>query len=195
MINLLMLFFAYLIGSVSSAVLVCKQLGLPDPRSEGSHNPGATNVLRIGGKKAALLVLAGDIGKGIVAVLLARMLGSYGLALALTMLMVFLGHVFPLFMGFKGGKGVATLGGAVLALSPILGLIAVAIWLAVAYVSKYSSLAALVSTVSVLLMMLVSEPLSYTFVTLIVALLIIWRHWDNIQRLKQGTEPKISFNK
>ncbi|HEX4975483.1 MAG TPA: glycerol-3-phosphate 1-O-acyltransferase PlsY, partial [Pseudomonadales bacterium] len=136
---------SYLMGSVSTAILVCRALGYPDPRSEGSNNPGATNVLRIAGKGPALLTLAGDVGKGVLAILLGRVLSVDELTLALMGLAAFIGHLFPLYFNFEGGKGVATALGVITTLAWPIGLGIMLIWLVVAVLSRYSSLAALVS--------------------------------------------------
>lgn len=144
----LTLITAYLLGSLSSAIIVCKAFGLPDPRSQGSKNPGATNVMRIGGKKLAVLVLVGDVLKGVVAVLLAKTLGLSGELLAAAGFAVFLGHCFPVFFSFKGGKGVATAMGALLALSPFIAGLTFLVWLIVFAVFRYSSLAAMTAAKS-----------------------------------------------
>ena len=146
-VQILVLLAAYLIGSVSFGVVVSKLMGLADPHTYGSGNPGATNVLRTGNKKAALFTLLGDVGKGVLAVLLARWLApSLGLSDMIIMLVglaAFIGHLYPVFHGFKGGKGVATAGGVLLALNPLHGLAVLATWLAVAFLTRYSSLAAI----------------------------------------------------
>ncbi|RTK99711.1 MAG: glycerol-3-phosphate 1-O-acyltransferase, partial [Lysobacterales bacterium] len=138
---LLCLVFAYLCGSVSTAILVCRLMGLPDPRSEGSRNPGATNVLRIGGRKAAAITLAGDFLKGLIPVLVARAFGQGPEVLAATAFAAFLGHLYPVFFGFQGGKGVATALGVMVGLSWQVALAALATWLVIARVWKISSLA------------------------------------------------------
>ena len=187
---------AYLIGSVSFAVVVSKLFGLPDPHSYGSGNPGATNVLRTGNKAAAVLTLAGDGIKGFVAVWLASRLGaSWGdasLATAGAALAVFLGHLYPLFHGFAGGKGVSTAAGIAFALSWQLGLALIAVWLVVAVAFRFSSLAALVATIA-------APPLGFYFIgnwpeawSLIpIAALLFWRHRVNIGKLIAGEERRI----
>lgn len=184
--------FAYLLGSVSSAIVIARLFGLKDPRKVGSGNPGATNILRYGGKKAAALTLLGDVLKGVVPVLLAHALGVEALVLALVMLAAFLGHVFPVFHGFKGGKGVATAFGALIALNLWVGLLLVASWMVVAFVTRYSSLSAI--TVSVLapfyVWWLTRSPVLIA-ATAVMALLLLWRHRDNIRKLIAGTETKI----
>ena len=184
--------FAYLLGSVSSAIVIARLFGLQDPREVGSGNPGATNILRYGGKKAAILTLLGDVLKGAVPVLIAHVLGTDNAVLALTMLAAFLGHVFPVFHGFKGGQGVATAFGALVAMNGWVGLALVGSWLVVAVTTRYSSLSAI--TVSVLapayVWWFVREP-ALILATGVMALLLLWRHRSNIQKLLAGTETKI----
>ena len=191
---------AYLIGSLSFAVIVSKFYGLDDPRSYGSGNPGATNVLRSGRKKAAALTLLGDALKGLVAVLLARWLQSYfGLAdevVAAVAVAVLAGHMWPLFFGFKGGKGVATALGVLLALSWPVALICAAVWLVMAFGLKISSLAALTATVisPLAAMFLVQQP-SWQAAIAVIAALVLLRHRSNIQNLLSGKESKIGSDK
>lgn len=188
--------FGYLLGSLPFAVIVSRAFGLADPRSYGSGNPGATNVLRSGSKLAAVLTLLGDAAKGWLAVWLAsRYLGdvSYtAAAVALTGLAAFLGHVFPLFLKFKGGKGVATALGVLLGFSGWLALAALAAWLLVALVTRYSSLAALVAALVAALAgwLLLADPLTAGCVS-VLSLLLIWRHQSNIGKLRAGTESRI----
>lgn len=190
--NTLIILAAYLFGSVSSAIIICRLLGLPDPRSEGSGNPGATNVLRIGGKKAAAATLAGDMLKGLIPVLIARALDASVVVQALTATAAFVGHLYPLFFGFKGGKGVATALGVLLGLNWTVGLLTVATWLLVAYVFKISSLAALVAIVltPAYIWWLKPEPVLLAAAGFIVVLLF-WRHRSNIRNLIKGTEARI----
>ena len=191
---------AYLIGSLSFAVIVSKFYGLGDPRSYGSGNPGATNVLRSGRKKAAALTLLGDALKGLVAVLLARWLQShFGLAdevVAAVAVSVLVGHMWPLFFGFKGGKGVATALGVLLALSWPVALICAAVWLMMAFGLKISSLAALTATVisPLAAMFLVQQP-SWQAAIAVIAALVLLRHRSNIQNLLSGKESKIGSGK
>lgn len=184
---------AYLCGSISSAILACKLLSLPDPRQQGSLNPGTTNVLRIGGKFAAAMTLLGDFMKGFLPVLLAKLLGLGEFIQALTALGAIIGHIFPIFFQFRGGKGVATLFGVVFALSWLLGMLCAITWLSVAIITRYSSLAALI--------MLILLP-CFVFFMLddlalipigIISLLVIWRHRTNIKRLFKGEENRIKF--
>ncbi len=187
---------AYLIGSVSFAVVVSKLYGLPDPHSYGSGNPGATNVLRTGNKLAAALTVAGDGGKGFLAVFLAQSLGpSFGVAdwtVPAVALAVFVGHLFPVFHGFRGGKGVATAAGIVFALSWPLGLALGALWMVMALGFKISSLAALTTaTLAPLGAFYVfgNAPTAWALVP--IALLLFWRHRANIRQLIEGKERTI----
>ena len=191
---------AYLFGSVPFAVVSSRLFGLADPRTYGSGNPGATNVLRSGNKAAAAATLLGDMAKGWLAVFLAKMLGpKYGFAemlIAGVALAVFIGHLFPVFLKFKGGKGVATAAGVLFALDPWLGLVTLGIWLAVAFVLRYSSLAALVAAAAapVVATLLWGGGVLLAVVSIIAMALII-KHWANLQRLMAGTEPKIGAKK
>lgn len=191
---------AYLIGSLSFAVIVSSVMGLNDPRTYGSGNPGATNVLRSGSKAAAALTLLLDAVKGLVPVLLVKYLGpDYGLqegALALVAMAAFLGHLFPVFFKFKGGKGVATAAGVLLALDPLLGLAVLATWLAVAFTTRYSSLAAvLAAALAPVYAVLMHGGNGQVLVVGILALALIGKHWQNIQRLLAGQESKIGAKK
>ncbi len=187
---------AYLIGSLPFAVIVSRALRLPDPRSYGSGNPGATNVLRTGRKLAAVLTLLGDGGKGWLAVFLAaRYAAEYRVSwpvVAACALAVFLGHVFPLFLGFKGGKGVATAGGVLLALDLWLGLAALATWILVALLSRYASLASIVAAACAPAYALFMSQRQGTVPALVlIGALIVWRHQGNIRNLVSGKERKI----
>ena len=192
MLSLTLTVVAYLLGSLSAAVVVCRLLRLPDPRTEGSRNPGATNVLRIGGKWPAFLTLAGDLLKGVLPVLLAHALHLPAWGLATVMFAAFLGHLYPLYFGFVGGKGVATMLGVVLAMSPPVGLATCLTWLATAAVTRYSSLAALVAAglTPVYTFMWTRQP-ALALATLLIAAILIWRHRDNIARLRAGAETRI----
>ena len=191
LINLVMLIIAYLLGSLCAAIFVCKLLKLPDPRSQGSRNPGATNVLRLGGKKAAAIVLTGDMLKGLLAVLIARLLSIDGFALGLIALAAVIGHLFPIYFHFKGGKGVATALGSILGLSPILALIAIITWLIVAKLFHYSSLAALsamfITTIS---SFFIAQGDYFPAITAI-TILLIFSHRENISKLYKGAESKL----
>jgi acyl phosphate:glycerol-3-phosphate acyltransferase len=187
---------AYLLGSISFGVLASRLFHLPDPRSYGSKNPGATNVLRSGKKGAALFTLVGDAGKGWVAVALARYIGDMPGAevdlIALAGLAVFLGHLFPIFLGFKGGKGVATALGVLLGFNPWMGLLSAMIWITTVVVWRISSLAALAAAALAPICAVFFLGLDQrTVVVFIMSLLLIWRHKSNIESLLAGTEPRI----
>jgi len=191
---------AYLIGSLSFAVIVSRAFGLPDPRSYGSGNPGATNVLRTGRKLAALLTLIGDGGKGWLAVFLAaRYASGYGVdatGVAACTVAVFVGHIFPVFFRFKGGKGVSTAGGILLAINPWLGLATIATWIAIALFFRYSSLAAIVAAVFAPVYYFFLFGASVTLPALILmAALLLWRHKTNILNLVAGKERRIGERK
>ena len=196
MFNVSAVIAAYLIGSLSFAVIVSKYYGMDDPRTYGSGNPGATNVLRSGKKKAAALTLLGDALKGLVAVVLARCLQDAlnlsDFAIAAVAVAALVGHMWPIFFGFKGGKGVATALGVLLALSPTTALVCAAIWLIMAFGFKVSSLAALVATVAAPLVAFWLMPYpSWAWATVVIAVLVLYRHKSNIQNLLQGKEGKI----
>jgi glycerol-3-phosphate acyltransferase PlsY len=186
---------AYLLGSFSSAVIVCKVMGYDDPRTLGSGNPGATNVLRHGGKKAAIITLILDMLKGVLAVLLAKILTDSSLFIALSALAAFLGHLYPIFFNFKGGKGVATALGVLLALHWMVGIGALLTWLAMAFSFRYSSLAALITAAATpLYMFWFAGILDFVIVNIVITTLIFWRHQSNIQNLLNGTEGKIKLS-
>ncbi|MBR6976634.1 MAG: glycerol-3-phosphate 1-O-acyltransferase PlsY [Ottowia sp.] len=194
----------YLLGSVSFAVLVSRVFGLNDPRSYGSGNPGATNVLRSGSKAAAIAVLVLDVLKGLLPVALVLHIGSdYGLtgagAAALTGLAAFVGHLYPVFFGFKGGKGVATALGVVLALSPWLALAVLVVFGVVLAATRYVSLASMSAAAAAPLIMLLPGPWGHSVLAvvafLVMAALLIWRHRANIERLRAGTEAKFGSKK
>jgi len=195
---------AYLIGSISFAVIVSKSMGLPDPYSYGSGNPGATNVLRTGNKKAAALTLIGDGAKGFIAVLLARLLlGDASLTQTLNswvlcgvVLAVFLGHLFPIFHGFRGGKGVATACGILFGINWILGLATLSTWLIVAFFTRYSSLAAICAAIFApvyCVFLFGVGPMGLTLT--VVCVLLLWRHRNNIVKLLDGSETRIGSKK
>lgn len=184
---------AYLLGSVSSAILVCRVMGLPDPRTQGSNNPGATNVLRIGGKKAAAVTLLGDSLKGLLPMLAAHLLGAGPQVLAATGLAAFIGHLYPVFFGFRGGKGVATALGVQLGLYWPVGLSVAAIWLFMAKVVRISSLSALVSMALAPLVVWLFRPEPVLVgAQVLITLLLFWRHRSNIRKLLDGAEEKLS---
>ena len=186
----------YLLGSLPFAVIVSRLFGLADPRSYGSGNPGATNVLRSGNKFAALLTLLGDAAKGWLAVWLAGLYSTDMAVVAATGLAAFLGHVFPVFLRFQGGKGVATALGVLLGLSPLLALAAALAWLLVALLTRYSSLAALIaaSVAAIVAWALLPDAVSAECVSAI-SLMLIWRHRSNIGKLLAGRESKIGAKK
>jgi len=201
-INFLLILGAYLLGSISFAVVVSKCMALPDPYTYGSKNPGATNVLRTGNKKAALFTLLGDALKGWLAIAIARMVlgtetsGSLEWVLSAVIIAVFLGHLFPLFHNFKGGKGVATACGILFGINFFLGLATLSTWLIVAFFTRYSSLAAIAAALF--------APLYYVFLfgfhpvvlaLVIMCVLLIWRHRSNIQNLMNGSETRIGRKK
>ena len=201
-INFLLILGAYLLGSISFAVVVSKCMALPDPYTYGSKNPGATNVLRTGNKKAALFTLLGDALKGWAAVAIARMVlgaepsGSLEWVLCAVIIAVFLGHLFPLFHSFRGGKGVATACGILFGINFFLGLATLSTWLIVAFFTRYSSLAAIAAALF--------APLYYIFLfgfhpvvlaLVIMCVLLIWRHRSNIQNLMNGSETRIGKKK
>lgn len=186
----------YLFGSISTAIITCKLMGLPDPRTDGSKNPGATNVLRLGGKKAAAITLAGDMLKGLIPVAIVVLAGFSNEVIAATGLAAFLGHLYPVFYGFKGGKGVATLLGVLLGTHWLVGLGTIGIWLAMAFTFKISSLSALVATLCTpALVWLVTTSPAITSTTTLMALLLFWRHRSNIRNLLSGKEEKIGSKK
>ncbi|MGB4765612.1 MAG: glycerol-3-phosphate 1-O-acyltransferase PlsY [Rugosibacter sp.] len=182
----------YFFGSLPFAVIVSHLFGLADPRSFGSGNPGATNVLRSGNKWAALLTLLGDAGKGWLAIFIATKFGAGETAIAATGLAAFLGHVFPVTLGFKGGKGVATALGVLLGFSLALGGLVAAVWLLVAMLTRYSSLAALAAAASApFIAMLNHERIEVVLVVAMMSLVLIYRHRLNIQKLRAGTESRL----
>ena len=200
MLTLLAVLGAYLIGSISFAVVTSRLFGLPDPRSYGSGNPGATNVLRTGKKAAAALTLIGDAAKGALAVLLARWLDALlsigdgvvaGAALA-----AFVGHLYPVYFGFKGGKGVATAFGIVLALSPWLALVAFVVFLGVVLLTRFVSLASMLGSVAAAgYAAVLFGPGWITAAVVSMAMLIVWRHRANVRRLLAGEESRIALRK
>lgn len=191
-IPILMILGAYLLGSVSTAIVVCRVIGATDPREAGSRNPGATNVLRIAGKGPAAVTLLGDSAKGFIPVLIGHALGLDATWLAAIALSAFLGHLYPLYYGFEGGKGVATFIGVTLALDPWLGASFIGIWLAMAFMLRWSSLAALVATAAMPLVswQLHAPPAAVALIG-VMSVLVFWRHQGNIRNLLNGTEKKI----
>ena len=191
MVEWLLIPAGYLLGSISSAILVCRMMGLPDPREQGSGNPGATNVMRIGGKKAAGITLLGDLLKGFVPVYLANFLGLSTLLQAFVGLAAFLGHLYPVFFSFKGGKGVATSAGVLLGFSWWLGLAFMTTWTLMYKFGKISSLSALIASVlSPIYAWLILGDLFITATATVMTLILLFRHKSNIQRLLAGEEGK-----
>jgi acyl phosphate:glycerol-3-phosphate acyltransferase len=187
--SIILIICSYLLGSISSAILLSKIMGFEDPRSEGSKNPGATNVLRIAGKKAAFLTLVGDCMKGFIPVVAARLLNFDPLIVALTAFAAFGGHCFPVFFAFRGGKGVATAIAATVAFNTLVGALLIAILLLFARVFRISSLAAIISFSALPALVYWRQPdlqVAAVFATL--SIILIWRHRANIQRLLSGTE-------
>ena len=195
--NLGLIVLAYLLGSISFAVIMSWAFGLEDPRTYGSGNPGATNVLRSGNKWAAGLTLLGDAAKGWLAVWGITYLHTPVSVQALVALAVFLGHLYPIFLRFKGGKGVATAFGVILAIQPLLALAAALTWLFAVKVFKYSSLAALVSAVCAPLFYVLADQRAWmtqaqlAWMLAVIALFLLYRHRTNIERLLKGTEPRV----
>jgi glycerol-3-phosphate acyltransferase PlsY len=183
---------AYLMGSLSSAVIVCKIMGLPDPREQGSKNPGATNVLRIGGKKAAIITLFFDMLKGFVPVLAASLLDMEPLTIALVMFAAFIGHLYPIFFRFEGGKGVATFIGCLLALNWPSGCAFLLTWIVIAAIFRYSSLASLIAAfLAPFYIWYFTNENAYYITAMVMSLLLFIRHRSNIQKLVVGGESKI----
>lgn len=189
--TLLAVIIAYLFGSISTAVITCKLLGLPDPRTEGSNNPGATNVLRIGGKKAAIITLAGDFLKGVIPVLLAKWYGIPTVGLAFVTFAAFIGHLYPVFFRFQGGKGVATALGCLLALNVPTGVCLALTWLGIAMITRYSSLASLISAAAAPMFAYFFTNPVYTTMISMMSIFLIYRHHSNIKKLLAGQESKI----
>jgi glycerol-3-phosphate acyltransferase PlsY len=186
-------FLSYLLGSVPFGVLVTRMMGLGDVRKIGSGNIGATNVLRTGSKPAALATVLLDAGKGLLAVVLGRTLAGEDAA-QIAALMAFLGHLYPVWLGFKGGKGVATLLGALVGLAPVLGLIALLAWLFNFFIHRYSSLSALVSALFTPLAAYLMDFRQMLALLMVMAALLFWKHRENIKRLIAGTEPETKFS-
>lgn len=193
MAAIISIIISYLIGSLNMSILLSRILKTPDPRNQGSGSAGATNVLRTIGKNQAILVLVGDIIKGLIAVWIGRILGVYGVMLGFVAVAAVVGHIFPVYFKFKGGKGVATAIGSIWALAFWIGIMLIIVWVAVVLISRYSSLASLCTIVAAPLFMLIFGKAMFAFPVFIITVLIIWKHTDNIQRLRTGTETKIQF--
>ena len=194
--QILMVVGAYLLGSINSAIIVSKAFSLPDPRNLGSGNPGATNVLRTGNKLAAAITLVGDLLKGLLPVLAVDLLTASPPLVAATGIAALLGHMYPLYYRFKGGKGVATTLGVLLGFDWLLGALWIAIWLFTALIFRYSSLAALVATALILIASWFWTEEIWLFISMvIITLFVYWRHRSNIKKLLDGTEAKLSKSK
>ncbi|HEC19515.1 MAG TPA: glycerol-3-phosphate 1-O-acyltransferase [Gammaproteobacteria bacterium] len=192
MLDIALIIGGYLMGSLSAAIITCKLMGLADPRTQGSGNPGATNVLRVGGKKAAAFTLLGDAIKGVIPVVVAQWLDASAQTLALVGLAAFLGHLYPVLFGFRGGKGVATAFGVLLALAWPVGLAVLATWLVMAKLFNISSLSALIAAaLSPLYMWLLAPQPEFIVLAVVITVLLVWRHRSNIKNLLAGTEGKI----
>ena len=193
MINqLLIILFAYLVGSVSSGIIVSQIFNLPDPRTIGSKNPGATNVMRSGNKKAAIFTLLGDLLKAIFVLVIAEYLGFDDLIIVCVALAVLIGHIYPIFYKFRGGKGVATAIGILIALNFKLALIVVSIWLLVFGIWRYSSLAAIVAAISapIIAIFILRDQSLYCITFTVITIIILFKHQANIRKLLSGTELK-----
>ncbi len=195
-LSIFLILIGYLLGSIASAIIVCKIMGLEDPRTLGSKNPGATNVLRQGNKTAAVLTLFFDLIKGTIAVLLAQFLTTETWVWSSVAIAAVLGHLFPIFFGFKGGKGVATGFGVFIALSWKVALLLLGTWLVIAAIFRYSSLAALITTFfAPFYMYFFSSDLYFLFAASLISLLLMWKHKQNAINLVNGTEQKIGAKK
>lgn len=191
---LISIVIAYLLGSISCSILLAKFVKMPDPRNVGSGNAGTINILRTAGKNKAIAVLLGDIAKGILAVLIGRILGQHGFALGLVAFAAVVGHIYPIFFKFKGGKGVATALGSILLLNFWVGIIAAIVWAVIAAIFRYASMASLASVVVSPFLFLIFGYFAYFIPALLIAALVVWKHWANVQRLRNKTEPKIHLN-
>ncbi|OGO89899.1 MAG: acyl-phosphate glycerol 3-phosphate acyltransferase [Coxiella sp. RIFCSPHIGHO2_12_FULL_42_15] len=184
---------AYLLGSISCAILVAKFLNLPDPRTQGSGNAGATNMLRTSGTKAGIMVLIGDVLKGIIAIVIGYLFHVKGFGLGLVGLAAVIGHIFPLFFKFKGGKGVATAAGALLAISFWTFIFVLISWGIVLFITRFVSLASIIAGLAAPIYLLIGGNYVFFVPFALVSALIIWKHSSNIQRLRAGTEGKVKF--
>jgi glycerol-3-phosphate acyltransferase PlsY len=187
---------AYLLGSISSAIVICRLLGLPDPREQGSGNPGATNVLRYGGKKAAAAVFLGDMLKGLLPVLGARWLELPAATIAAVGLLAFAGHIWPVFFRFRGGKGVATAFGVLSGWAWLPAAVLAAIWIGVAAASRISSLGAISAALCApLVIWAMQDQPVYAYATVLMSVVLLWRHRSNLRNLLRGAEPRIGQKK
>lgn len=192
MLETILIFAGYLCGSLSAAIITCRLMGLPDPRTLGSRNPGATNVLRVGGKKAAAITLFGDAIKGVIPVATAQLMQQPPLILSLIALAAFLGHLYPVFFNFRGGKGVATFFGVLIAMAWPVGIATVTTWLIMAKLFKISSLSAITAAcLTPLYVWWLRPEQEFIIVSIVISMLLLWRHRSNIKNLIEGTEGKI----
>lgn len=192
LIGLLLIVAAYLLGSVSTAIVACRLLGLPDPRDVGSGNPGATNVLRTGGRRAAAITFFGDMLKGLMPVALARVLIQDEAFIGAVALAAFCGHLYPVYYRLRGGKGVATAFGTLLGIHSSVALLTLTAWMAVAYFSRFASLASLAaSALAPVLMLSITDSMKLAAATTAMSALIFWRHRNNIRQLLAGSENTI----
>ncbi len=195
-IQILMVVGAYLLGSINSAIIVSKAFSLPDPRELGSGNPGATNVLRTGNKMAAAITLAGDLLKGLLPVIAVDLLTANSILIAATGVAALLGHMYPLYYQFKGGKGVATTLGVLLGFNSLLGIFWIVLWLLTALITRYSSLSALVATLLVLIISWFwANNIWLSASMLVITIFVFWRHRTNIKNLLNGSESKLGNSK
>ena len=193
MLIIILLAISYALGSLSTALIVSNIANLTDPREEGSRNAGATNMLRTAGKKIAAIVLIGDMGKGVVATVIGIIAGQSGFTLGLVMIAVVVGHIYPVFFKFKGGKGVATALGAILASQPLIGLACLVIWIIIAFATRYASLASMLAIAAAPVIDIFTGHSGLIIPGIIIAILIAVKHKENIKRLKSGVENKIKF--
>ena len=193
MLVLILIAIGYAIGSLSTSLIVAKIANLTDPREAGSGNAGATNMLRLAGKKVAAIVLIGDMGKGVLATLIGQVAGQSGFVLGLIMIAVVVGHIYPAFFKFKGGKGVATALGTILTNNIFIGLACLLIWIVIAFASRYASLASLIAIAAAPVIYLFTGYGSLFIPGIVIAILIAFKHKENIKRLKSGVENKIKF--
>ena len=190
---LVLIIVAYLLGSISTAIVASKLFNFADPRLNGSKNPGTTNVLRLGGKLAAAFTLLGDLLKGLIPVVIAKSVGLTDNWIAIVAIAAFLGHLFPLYYGFKGGKGVATAMGVFIGINPLVGLVVLATWASAAFAFNISSLAALIACLlAPFFFHLVTQSAAFGIGLLVITAFIYWKHIPNIQNMLMGTENKIS---
>lgn len=185
---------AYLLGSISGAICLCRWLQTSDPLTHGSKNPGATNVLRIAGPKVAIVVLIFDAAKGFLPVLIGHLMGIGGVLLGLVGLAAFAGHCFPIWHRFKGGKGVATFLGVTLAWHPIVGVLVMAVWAFVGAITRYASLASLLAAFSTPILLAKFSDFGYVIPCCVMVGILVLRHWSNIMRLRTGKESKMVWH-